>query len=473
MNTIFCLAVAVQLSYVGQSVHADILPQSIHDLEATTQSVVKRRVGLNGTIAFGPEAPIGNSPLPAAEAFPDASGDQVVQASFQKTENTKSADPRSARQSATPNSASQIRKNATADASPNSAANRTTAGSAAGSEGDPTTSTGSVSSASLDPATRAAGNASADLLASALTAPDEDGLEGRPLPLAEALGRGTAGRQRLEAASLYWRLALAIADYHWAVDELRQLESLPANAGAVDPPLFATARASANSKVLEARAAAITAQQELADSLGQPTSAMPLVVEQPLVGAYRTHFDTIFAGRSAPGRSRAIDRALPLWREAIDLRTAAVQAATSGVQAAEEAYGKGNAAAETVLYAHRELSQQRRAFLSAVREYNAEIVEYASYVAGPNTSTATIVSMLTRPKPIRLDEAGASAPGSPHEPTLANPQLDPEVRRASGAQDFRDGDWRADDVGQADAGADDNAGAAKPETQLKAIDGGR
>jgi hypothetical protein len=470
MNTILCLAVAVQLPFVGQSAQVDVVPQSIHDLQATTQSVVKRRVGLNGTIAFGPEAPLGEMSRSADPARGDAFGDQVVQASFQKTASQKNSDP----QSAPPASKSAVQKNAPADGSRNPAAGRATGGNAAGPDRDSTTSTGSPAESSLDPATRAAGNASADLLASALTAPDEDGLEGRPVPLVEALGRNPAKGQRLEIASLYWKLALAIADYHWAADESRQLEAFPANMGPVDAPLFATARAAAHARTLEAKAAAVTIQQELADALGQSSGDLPLVVEQPLVGAYRTHFDAIFAGRSPPGRSRAIDRGLPLWREAIDLRSAAVQAAASAVQAAEEAYGLKNAAAETVIYSHRELSQQRRAFLSAVREYNAEIVEYASYIAGPNTSTATIVSMLTRPKPIKLDDGtSAKMPGDHRQPTLADPNSDPNVIRASGTEEIRDDQWRGDETRQPDPATGANSAAgAEPETQLKAIDQG-
>jgi hypothetical protein len=295
----------------------------------------------------------------------------------------------------------------------------------------------------IDDATRAAANTSAALLASALTVPDENALDGRPVSLAEALGRAPSG-QRLTVASLYWKLALALADYHWALDESLQL-ALPPNEDPVDSPLLAAAQASAQARTLEVKAAAVTAQQELADAIGQSTQPLPLTIEQPLVGPYRTEFDSIFANRAAPGRSRAIHRALPHWREAIDLRTAAVQAAASAIAPAEAAYGQEKAGIDTVLYGHRELAQQRRAFLNAVREYNAEIVEYASYIAGPTTSTATIVSMLTRTKPLK--NSGVSPPGTfaaSNEPTVAPPE-GTSVRPAAAEEAAGDEQWRKAD----------------------------
>jgi hypothetical protein len=308
--------------------------------------------------------------------------------------------------------------------------------------------------AAIDAETRALANASADLLAGALAAPSVDSLDGRPVALggrpvslAEALGRGSTSVRRLEVAALYWKLSLAIADYHWSVAEFEQLRALPGNEDAVDAPLLSAAQAAAQARTLEAKAAAVTSQQELADAIGQPTQPLPLPVEQPLVGPYRTEFDSIFAGRAAPGRSRAIHLALPHWREAIDIRTAAVQAAFSAVPAAEQAFVKQKTGISTALFAHQELSNQRRAFINAVRAYNAEIVEYASYVAGPTTSTATLVSMLTRSKPNKLSLSGGSTYtfGGRSEPTLAPPKLDGDVRPAGGEEQLRNGDWRGVD----------------------------
>jgi hypothetical protein len=304
------------------------------------------------------------------------------------------------------------------------------------------TTTESEATSDADRASRAAASASMALLENSLTPGNDSVLAGRTLTLAEALGRGSNHTQRFEIAELYWRLALAVANYNWAVDESKQLEALPAGQGAVDAPLLTTARAAAQARMLEAQALAVAAQQELADAIGQPTQNLPLTVEQPLVGPYRTLFDRLFATRSPPPRTRGIDRTLPLKRQAIDVRTAAVQAAASAVRAAEDAHAQGNADVLAVLAAHQDLARQRREFLRAVGEYNADIVAYAAAVANPGTSNTVLVGMLTRSKAGRLsdtDSQGSTFVGG-NQPTLADPVLDPDypVRPAATTDGARD-----------------------------------
>ncbi len=229
------------------------------------------------------------------------------------------------------------------------------------------TATESDTASDIDRAGRAAAGASMTLLESSLTPGNDSAITGRTVTLAEALGRGSNHTQKFEIAELYWRLALAVANFNWAVDESKQLEALPAGQGAVDGPLLTTARAAAQARLLEAQALAVAAQQELADAIGQPTQNLPMTVEQPLVGPYRTLFDRLFAARSPPPRTRGIDRTLPLKRQAIDVRTAAVQAAASAVRAAEDAHAQGNADVLAVLAAHQDLARQRREFLRGRR----------------------------------------------------------------------------------------------------------
>ena len=423
MNSILLLVVASQLPFTstatgpssGPALQAEIASavsasdaqfqandERLRQLFANTKSVMKRPG--NTASGDGPQTSGDNGPAGMRD-------DQIIQLTY-----------------------NQAQKDATQD--PKGGAARTGEENAAAST--PRENNSRTTQPPIPDSTRSAANLSAALLSRALALPEKNALAGRPLSLPEALGRAPSSSQRLEIASLYWKLALALADYHWALDESLQLDALPDYQGLIDSPLLAAAQAAAQARTLEAKAAAVTAQQELADALGQPTQELPLTVEQPLVGPYRTEFDSIFANRAAPGRARAIHRALPHWREAIDLRSAAVQAARSAIAPAEEPYAKQKAGIETALYVHRELAQQRRAFLNAVRQYNAEIVEYASYVAGPTTSVATLVSMLTRSKP--PETSGGSTAGhvaATGEPTVAPPE-DSGVRQVSGEQPLRD-----------------------------------
>ena len=170
--------------------------------------------------------------------------------------------------------------------------------------------------------------------------------------------------------------------------------------------------------MLEAKLGAVTAQQELADLVGSPvgtsspTTSLPLTADPPLVGAYRTYFETLYAGRISPPRLRLIDRTLPIRREAIETHVAAVQAAASAVHAADEARTAGKADLQSLLYCQAELSRQRRAFLAAVRDYNLDIGEYALTVAEPSVPTDRVIGMLIRLKPLRAARKRPVAPGN-------------------------------------------------------------
>jgi hypothetical protein len=299
-----------------------------------------------------------------------------------------------------------------------------------------------------DPA-QAAAAAASELINQGLTAPKESPLAGRPTTLLELIARvGTDRNRQIGIVRAYWKLSVAQADYNWAADELARLDQIVAAKGlALESAVLSVAQAGAQARVHEAQVVAVSAQQELADLLAWPsTTPLPLAGDQPLVGPYRTYFDTLFAGRVPPARTRVIDRSLPIRLEAIQDRTLAVQAASSAVRYAEDARGKGQTDLQALLNCHAELARQRRAFLSTVRDYNFDIGEYALAVADPALPNERLVAMLIVVKP------AAAAASARNEPTLAPAVTDDQllqpalpaksadagkqsVRRASGAED--------------------------------------
>ncbi len=124
---------------------------------------------------------------------------------------------------------------------------------------------------------------------------------------------------------------------------------------------------------------------------------------------------------------RFIDRTLPTRREAIEARAAAVQAASSAVHICEDARGRGQSDLSTLMNCHAELSRQRRAFLTAVRDYNLDIAEYALSAADPSLTNDRIVAMLIRPK--GPTPAATEAPGEagPPRPAADDPLLQPAL----------------------------------------------
>jgi hypothetical protein len=277
-------------------------------------------------------------------------------------------------------------------------------------------------------AAAAASLAASDLLNHALEPSKTAPLAGHTLTLLQAITPFATNRNfQLAIARAYWKLAAAEGDYNWAVDEADRLDHLAAGSTATDSTVIATARASSQAQLLEAKLGAVTAQQELADMLAiPPNNPLPLTADPPLVGAYRTYFDTLYAGRMPPPRMRLIDRTLPIRREAIETHVAAVQAAASAVHSAEDARAKGTSDLQNLLLCKADLSRQRRSFLMAVRDYNYDIDEYALTVAEPNVPTDRVIGMLIRTRPaaaptIAPPAAATTIPPASSEPTIVRP----------------------------------------------------
>ncbi len=311
--------------------------------------------------------------------------------------------------------------------------------------------------------TLAAAQAAADLLATAQSAQREHPLEGRSLSLLEALSTATGDRPRqLLIARAYWKLWEAQAQFNWSSDSAARLDELATGRTAVESGVLATARASALAESQQARVEVVVAQQALADLLPAPAGPAgpgPLTSDLPLVGAYRTYFDILFAQRAAPPRLRLIDRTLPLRRDVIDTRTLAVQAALSAAHQAADARAKATGDLATLLSCQVELARQRHDFLAAVSQYNLEVAEYALAVADPTLPNDRLVGMLI---PVKTS---TPTPAADKEPTIAKPPdsdrlMQPALPSAPAARPERQPDNSAGVVPPSRGGASPTYGSA-------------
>lgn len=237
-----------------------------------------------------------------------------------------------------------------------------------------------------------------EMVAEALVLPAASRLTGQPLTLLTALSSTFDRRQQLAVTQAYWRLAEAVAVYHFSLDHDRQLEGLEAGAG--EASMLRAARASSAALVREAELSAVAAQHHLAElALLPPDAPLPLPADRPHVGPYRTQFDELFSRRTAPARTRLIDRTLPIRHRAIDGRASAVQAAADALPAAVDARERGQAELASVLACMEDSLRQRRAFIASVCRYNDEIAEYALAIVSPATNGQALVGMLIHPVP--------------------------------------------------------------------------
>jgi hypothetical protein len=292
------------------------------------------------------------------------------------------------------------------------------------------------------PTTSAAGKAPRyrlnppEMVAEALMLPAGSALTGQPLTLLRVLSSTPDRRRQLQLTKTYWRLAQAVANYHFCrnrADELAKLSPRAEEAAAAR-----LARASSAASLREAELDVADAQHELAGLMPLPPDApLPLPADRPHVGPYRTHFQELFATRTPPDQARLVERVLPVWRQVVDERAAAVQAAEDALTAAMDNHAARAADASTVAACSEELLRQQRAFIRAVCDYNRHIAEYGVAVAGPTTTPQALVAMLIGPvpeaatplapgvesgvQPAGLNET-ATIPGARNEPTLAPPR---------------------------------------------------
>lgn len=217
----------------------------------------------------------------------------------------------------------------------------------------------------------------------------------KPLPLLEALERSGDRTRRLWITQAYWKLAAAAARVRFAAEAEERLSLVAPGESPDDPVLLALATAAARGESASAGVELVAAQQEIVDLARLPvTEPPPWPVDRPLTTAYQTHFETIFAGRPATGRVRAIHRQLPLEHAAVVSRCEACVAAQRRFDGMEALHAQGSEPIGAVLSSHDALVEQAEAFVAAVRAYNLDIAEYVMAVADLSVPDERFASML-------------------------------------------------------------------------------
>ncbi|MFZ5829607.1 MAG: hypothetical protein ACOY3P_05945, partial [Planctomycetota bacterium] len=288
--------------------------------------------------------------------------------------------------------------------------------------------------ATSDPATEKADRE--ELLTEALTPPSGQKLVGQPLALVDALATSGSRSEQYQITRAYWRLAESQAHYHYALQFRAQLDQLRTQfAGAAVWPMIDT---SATALVHEREADAVAAQHALAAALRLPAgNVLPLPADRPHLSSYSTYFETLVAQGRAPLSARVAHDTLPLRREALQHRVAAVRAADSALNALLAAPAHGAQMSDAILSALRECLQNRQAFITAVASYNTNIADYAFSVAGPEVTSPQLAGMLIKATDAASTDAGV-VPAGWHAPLApggtAPPTLAPGYRQAPGGE---------------------------------------
>ena len=259
-----------------------------------------------------------------------------------------------------------------------------------------------------------------------MTLPPGSSLSGQPLALLTVLSTAPGRRQQLELAHAYWRLAEAVADYCFCVEEKKQLEQVhPAGDETAE---WRLARASSSAALQEAEVRAVAAQHDLAGLMSlAPAAVPPLPADRPHVGSYRTYFKELFGSGPAPDRTRLIDRTLPLRTAAIDAHSVALQASEDSLAAALEAQAAGQGPLAPLLACLDEHRRQQEQFMASVCRYNHDIADYALNVAGPLTNNEALTAMLIRSDPA-AGQTPVETPAGGVVPTSGTEAIAPPAR---------------------------------------------
>lgn len=239
--------------------------------------------------------------------------------------------------------------------------------------------------------------------------------EGTDVALVDLLRRIGDSGSRQRAVQSYWRLCLAIAEQNFARHEVRYLSELPRPQSQLEESLLTAEVTRAQARQATAALNVLELQEDLGDAGRLEITGLPRPVDRPFVGQYATHFETLFANRTAPTRLKRIDRRLPHQLEVIERRAEAVAAGEQAASQLAQAYGNGEAGLNHVLDSLEQLSRTRRELLADVLSYNEQIAEYSFAVVRPDVPPESLLGTLIR------REAAA-------QPTML---ADSKVRRAS------------------------------------------
>lgn len=242
----------------------------------------------------------------------------------------------------------------------------------------------------------------------------------RRVRLVEALSRIGDPSQQSSAIQAYWDLAQAVAVTRFSSDKVRLMSDVGTPASESDQVLLAEAFANAEAEEAAAKDALLAAQFNLLQATGMPSQdTLPWPADAPLVAAYRTRFETIFANQPAPLGLRQIHQSLPGKLNLIEKRVSAMSAAESAADTLIETFKRGGVPLTAVLASIERLDQSRRSFVNSVVDYNHQIAQYSVAVVGAGLGSETLVTTLIKTSntnsslvdiPGEVRQAGASTP---------------------------------------------------------------
>lgn len=222
--------------------------------------------------------------------------------------------------------------------------------------------------------------------------------EGQPLTLADALAEAPRPK-RLEVIRAYWNARQCAAEYQayrQTAELLREFAQAEVAVGRDQTDPWERALLAAATDEAEAAAASAEIQwresrARLAERLGRPLDApWPIPTTAPHAGPYLLNEDKVPGRLAESWRFRRLEAAIPRAFDTLGTRaTVVVQADALRAESAAAGPRAGDWVRHT-----RQQTEQTRAFLDALTEYNEFIAEYVLLVLPGEVDAATLVESL-------------------------------------------------------------------------------
>ena len=244
----------------------------------------------------------------------------------------------------------------------------------------------------------------ADLLRSLAKRSTSSQLSGVPLSLRDALAGASSRDEQSARVELYWTLATAVMEYDLALRELTEISALQQSIlqpGQAWGEIRAVAKITLQTKQQAARALQYRLQSELG-SAGE--NRLPLTSDQPLCGAYDTHYKELFGNRQVP-EAAALDQLLE-WEYAALRRLAGSVSTTRQWLDTISAKRSSQSDGMELLEAYRSFASSRRLFLQAVNHYNSHIARYTELATPERVGTQRLVAMLIKTDALEWNRDG-------------------------------------------------------------------
>ena len=236
-----------------------------------------------------------------------------------------------------------------------------------------------------------------------LPAKAQEGLQGKPVSLANLLTGVRQPEERQQLTETYWELTEKLALYHLSLIYANDIEDCISrfakggNLSQSETAALLSARRLAEQRIKEAKISFTEVQFRFADlytgSSEQGKVHLSIPTDIPTTVAYQTRYDKIKKEKQLTPETAFINEAIPARFEVIQEYD---QAAADAFESYKTLYFAAGTSAEILLSAAERLTSAKESLVRSVTAYNCLIAAYVADTVGPEVSGTKLLTTMIR-----------------------------------------------------------------------------